>query len=878
MKPSATYRLQFRDGMTFAKAEKLVPYLSQLGISHLYASPIFSATSGSTHGYDVTDHNVFDPVLGGKDGFMALAEALSSAGIGLSLDIVPNHMAASTENPWWRDVLKWGQDSAFASHFDIDWSERLTVPNLGKPFAECLADGELAVAFDEPHADFVLQYYDQRFPIHPNTYPIILEAIGISSPLSDLAKNAAPSDSTALADALRNEGAKLSQALSGLADNHQLLETLHEAQPWRLTYWRDARKHLSYRRFFEVTGLVGVRVEDNAVFEDVHRLSLDLLKSGVIDGLRIDHVDGLADPTGYLRHLRERAGPDAYIVVEKILGPDESLPESWPISGTTGYEFIAALADMLSDEQHFPELEAAYQNAVQPERSLEAERRAAKLQILEHNLETELTLLTNLARETSAQMDGPEASDADWRVAITELAVSFDVYRTYVEPSGAREIDRQMIEALAAGLCRHAGLKSDLVDALARMLLLDVPDSAREKAYHFVRRFGQTTGPVMAKAIEDTLFYRRNLLIGLNEVGGEPELSGAAIDGFHAAMATRQEEQPHGLLATATHDTKRGEDARARLYTISESPAAWGDFVEAWRAKQASQVKTIAGGPAPDRETEWLIFQALFGVWPMQPADLDVAALSERFLAYLEKAMREAKRQTYWTEINEEYENAARDYAMALLEDPAFCTEMSAFIGPYLRAGALNSLAQTALKLFAPGIPDIYQGTETWDLSLVDPDNRRPPDFISADAHTELREQPLDAALPHWRDGTLKRWLLARGLQLRKALPDLLSGGAYLPIVVSGRMARHLVAFARTDGDASVLLIVPRLPFALLGEDTDDLAVDPSIWADTTLDLSPLGHRTLTDALTGHSIETGGTLSAREALSALPIAMFTSTS
>ncbi|HEV7276264.1 MAG TPA: malto-oligosyltrehalose synthase [Devosiaceae bacterium] len=879
--PTATYRLQFRNGMTFERAAELVPYLHQLGASHLYASPIFAATTGSTHGYDVVDHNRLDPALGGEEGFARLAEALRSAGLGLVLDIVPNHMGANPDNPWWRSVLEWGEASPYARHFDINWQEKLTLPVLGQPLEQCLADGAIGLGIDD--AGFLgLSAGGAVMPIAPATYREVLAPLEhpLADAIAELAAEATPASAEELHDRVRSlfgkEGRDTFEAeLDRLAEDRALVETVHAAQAWQLTFWRDARRHLSYRRFFEVTGLAGVRVEDEHVFEDVHRLTLRLVADGIADGLRVDHVDGLANPRQYLDRLRRAAGDETWLVVEKILEAEETLPADWPVAGTTGYEFIAAIAAVLVDADKADALEDVYAATAQPAAEFEAERRSAKLQILCHNLETELTGLVQLAGKVAAA-ENVTASPDQLRGAIVELIVALPVYRLYGEENGLPESDQRLLESVLAAVRSDApDLDPSALELVVRMLKQEV-GAAADVAREFQRRLQQTSGPVMAKALEDTLFYRRNRLLALNEVGGDPENRDGSLEAFHEKMAARVERQPEGLLATATHDTKRGEDARARLYAISEAPELWGESVARWRAMQAPLRRELERGLVPDAETEWMVFQALAGVWPLRPDSASLEDLRERFAGYLEKAMREAKTGTDWTDVNEGYERAVQDYASNLLAPGkgAFLDDFTRTLRPFCRAGALNSLTQTVLKLTAPGIPDIYQGTEGWDFSLVDPDNRRPVDFTGLAAKLGGSGAASAAELlADWRSGRIKQHLIRRGLALRSQHPQLLTTGTYSELPVAGTRGRHLIAFCRSNGSGFALVVVPRLTMGLLGEG-DDIALPPEVWTDTAIAVpSAIVGRRCRNALTDEVLELPASIPVGELLGSLPLAV-----
>ena len=753
----STYRLQFRNGMDFAKARRLVPYLETLGISHLYASPVMTAVKGSTHGYDITDANEIDPALGGLAGLRELAGDLHARGLGLILDIVPNHMAAHLDNPWWRSVVTLGAQSPFARHFDIDWSERLTLPFLGRPFEEELAEGAINLALDPGDRRPALRYHDTFYPLHPGTMPPLL---------------------------------------TEASREHERVRAIHDAQPWRLTDWKTAGRHLTYRRFFEIAGLVGLRVEDAKVFEDSHGLILDLVREGVVDGLRIDHIDGLADPAAYLKRLRAAIGPQTYIVAEKILERSEALPADWPVQGATGYEFIATLADALVDPQGTEPLRQAF-DALKPaeeRRPYAAERDAAKRQMLTENFAGETAAVERLAAAI-AEAESLDFGRETLREAILAFIVALPVYRTYTTGTAVPESDRALVEKVRveAGKSANAGMRR-AIDFVAGLL---TASSATEAQDAFRRRLQQLTGPIMAKAVEDTLFYRENALIALNEVGGDPGTPPGGVAAFHAAMTKRAVSMPEGLSATATHDTKRGEDARARLYALSEAPDLWTAATRRWHALNAH-----AGMTMPEPAVEWLLYQSLAGAWPIDGA---TEGLAERMTLYTTKALREAKRRSDWTTPDIEYEDAVAGFVKALLRHDAFLRDFSATMTPFIDAGLMNSLGQTLIKLTAPGIPDIYQGSELGDFSLVDPDNRTPP----AMPETAIPAKPLPtrANFPPY-----KQWLIATVLAAGCI------EGPYQPLEIADGDGRAL-AFLRGTPRSFAIAAVPRLTFGGIRDD-----------------------------------------------------------
>jgi (1->4)-alpha-D-glucan 1-alpha-D-glucosylmutase len=762
--------------MTFDRAIALIPYLQRLGISHLYASPIFTATRDSTHGYDVTDANEIDPALGGREGFDRLSNALQQAHLGLILDIVPNHMAASLENIWWQDVIEQGEQSRYARYFDIDWSRRLTLPFLGDDFERVLQNNEISV---KPHPQTgrpTLAYYDSFYPLTPTSWENRVDEV------------------LAITD-------------------HDAIAELHQQQPWQLISWRDARRDLSYRRFFEITGLAGIRVEDEAVFNATHALILELVRQGAVSGLRVDHIDGLADPQGYLQRLRKAAGPDCYITVEKILAEGEHIPAEWPISGTTGYEFIAALSHALIDDTQIDALHLAYEAATEERNNMRAGLRAARELMVDRNFAGEFARLLALATDIAGE-EQRNFGEAELHVALREMLIAFPVYRTYGRQAGmtlaGEELLQQVLEEVKFSASPVA------LSFIQAVLLGALSERSEQNAAEFRLRFQQLTGPLMAKSVEDTLFFRNHVLLAINEVGAEPLPHPFSLQHFHQEMQIRLQRQPDGISTTATHDTKRGEDARARLYTLSEAPALWAENVTRWRDLHQLQVTPLREGIAPEPAVEWMLYQALAGAWPttLQPQDAaGLAALQERFVPFVEKALREAKLRTDWADSNENYEKAVLDYTRHLLSphNQAFLVDFHNALQPFITAGLINSLTQTVIKLTAPGVPDIYQGSEALDFSLVDPDNRREPDFVTLQQQLNAADAPDFMQQTDWLNGTLKQQIIARVLHLRLDKPQLFRFGDYQPLYATGENAEHVIAYARQDSSDTLLVVVPRL-------------------------------------------------------------------
>ncbi|MEW9855028.1 malto-oligosyltrehalose synthase [Novosphingobium sp. M1R2S20] len=784
MMPRATYRLQFHAGFTFADAEAIVPYLAELGVSHLYASPITTAAKGSTHGYDVTDPTRVNPELGGEDGLLRLTAALRDHGLGLIIDIVPNHMGvAGDENAWWMDVLEHGEQSAYARVFDIDWHERIVLPVLGTPLAEAIADG--AVKLVRHCKSLCVQLYDGAlYPIRPDD-PIHSEDV------DGAIRNASPESLTALLD----------------------------RQHYRLVYWRSANDSLNWRRFFSINELAGVRVEDPEVFEQTHRLYFDLFARGMIDGVRIDHVDGLADPAGYCRQLRSRfqqVAPDrhAYIVVEKILAADEPFATDWQIEGTSGYDFMREVAEVLHDPTGQERLVALWEEVSGREASFDEEALAARRDLLAWQFEGQLVACVAAFHRLA------QAEARDWitrgmlRRAIERLLWVFPVYRTYGTGSSAPASDERVRKAArdAAVPLMPPGEMPVLDIALG--WLAGEGAAQGELAAEAVQRFQQLSAPIAAKGVEDTAFYRHSVLLSANDVGFDPQRFASSPADFHAAMHGRAEHYPHAMLATATHDHKRGEDARARLAVLSAVPEAWAVRVRGWLAIAAAKAEAVAPADA------YALLQTLVGAW-----EQDDETLLERVHDWQRKALREAKLRSSWEAPDEGYEARCHDLATLLLrgeEGQSFRDEFAAFMSQIAAAALANTMAQTALHLLAPGVPDIYQGCELMDFSMVDPDNRRPVDFVLRRAVLEGGEGAAGAA----------KLRLVADLLARRQRSAALCNGDYVPLQVTGARAAHVIAFARECGEERLQCAVAiRLGQPLLGQDR--VVPDVDWWGDT---------------------------------------------
>ena len=868
----ATARLQFHQHFGFDAAVDTVDYFAALGISHLYASPIFTAQPGSTHGYDVTDPCCINPELGGEAGLRRLAARLHAAGMGLIIDIVPNHMGiAGGHNPWWQHVLEWGRASPHADWFDIDWVRpdpaihgKVLLPFLGDQYGAVLAAGEIVLRLNATAGQIFAGYHDNRFPIAVDGYAAILRHAASPLLAPVIAAFVAPHGTTLAASAgamaLLAQVAATPDGLAAIesalacynaAGGAALLHALLEAQHYRLAWWRSGADSLNWRRFFEVTDLAGMRVELPAVFDATHALMLRLYAEGLIDGVRVDHVDGLADPGGYCRQLRARlaacaggrpqddAGP-AIILVEKILADGEQLRSDWQVDGTTGYDFMDQVGAFLHAPQGAAELTRAWHDLQPAGSDFAAEVQAARRQLLAHNLATEFEAacqaLLDLARAVPATRD--HSANAIRRV-FAELLVQFPVYRTYVHEQPRTGVDSEAFALAMARTNLHvAPADLALLAQLDAWLGGSMSDDAVACALQAraIRRFQQLTPPLVAKSVEDTAFYRYGRLLSRNQVGSDPGQFALSAEGFHAACAARAAAFPLALLATATHDHKRGEDVTARLAVLSEVPREWRACVQRWRAMNA---RHRTSGTAPCAADEAMLYQTLAGIWPIGLDGHDragVAALRERVAMWQQKALREAKTNTDWTTPNTAYEQACSDFLEAILAAPnhnLFVDELVTWVRAITPPGIVNSLTQTVLRLTVPGVPDLYQGTDLWDFSLVDPDNRRAVDFAAR--KTLLAGPHLHPAqLIPWHTGALKQRLIRDALQLRLCLPDLFASGSYQPLEVTGPRAENIVAFLRRHEGNDLIVIVTRLVAALsFGKISP--AIDGGTWTGTRI-------------------------------------------
>lgn len=874
--PLSTYRLQLNASFTFDDASKVADYLKDLGISHVYCSPYFQAAPGSMHGYDVVDHQKVNEELGGEEGHARFCERLGKLNLGQILDIVPNHMATGSHNRYWWDVLENGPSSQYATWFDIDWhsaevklQNKVLIPILGDQYGKVLSAGQIKIVRADPF--FQVRYMDHALPLSPQSLSIVLSKAAahehddtlsfIADSLTRLPSPASTEQDPVLArhrdktviyallkrlcDDHEEISAAIAQALVELNGDNDALDDLLDQQNYRLAYWRTADQELGYRRFFDINTLIGLRMERANVFEATHSRVLEWLQNHVLDGVRIDHPDGLRDPQQYFSRLRSRS-PDAWIIGEKILEPGESLRESWPIDGTSGYDFMNLCNGLLVQGDGLRKISRIYEDFTGETTDFQAVAHDKKLSVEQEALGSDVNRLASLFVEICENnRDRRDYTRAEIRRALREVAACFSAYRTYVvaERNEIVDEDRNQIEsAITQARARRQDVDPGLFDFLEDVLMLRAR-GARES--EFLLRFQQFTSPVMAKGVEDTAFYCFNRMIGLNEVGGAPERDGVSVEEFHECCSHTQAEHPQAMTTLSTHDTKRGEDVRARLAVITEIPEVWSSALNGWSVMN-SRFKT---GRYPDRNTEYFLYQTLIGTWPISV---------ERLTAYMEKATREAKQQTSWTQQNKEFEDSLCAFIRDILESLEFLTELDAFVGRILSAGRMNSLAQTLIKYTAPGIPDTYQGSELWDLRLVDPDNRGPVDYdmrraLLSKLKTDMRAK---AILQEADSGAPKLWVTYRALTLRRAHPEWFDAkSTYTPLFAAGAKAQHFVGYLR---GSHVITIVPRWPLGL-GDD----------WSGTTVDLS-VGN--WTNLLTNEVVR-GGTTRVADVLKRFPVAL-----
>lgn len=865
----ATLRLQFHKGFTLEQAVPLVPYFARLGISHIYASPLLAARAGSMHGYDVVDPTQVNPELGGEPALRRLVSTLREHDMGLILDIVSNHMAVGgNDNPWWLDLLEWGRLSPYGEFFDIQWHSpdplmegQLLLPFLGSDYGVALQDGTLKLQFNAQTGGFYVEHYDHHFPICPNDYGELLKSEKALKSLADrFSALSYQTDAHSLAIPLKQalrEAASDPQILKAIQGNlahydsttEEGFHTLHqllERQSYRLASWRTAADDINWRRFFDINELGGLRVERPAVFEATHGKIFQLIAEGLVDGLRIDHIDGLADPRGYCRKLRRRLdslapGRHLPIYIEKILGAGETPRRDWAVDGTTGYEFMNQLSLLQHDPDGENVLGDLWQRRTERPAAFIEEAQLARQQILNGSLasdcESVAQALLQVARDDLMTRD---LTLGAIRRVLQALIVHFPVYRTYISAMGRSAQDEVFFQQAMDGARQTLG-EGDwpVLDCVAAWLggtpwRQKPRGRSRKILKHACVRFQQLTSPAAAKAVEDTALYRSAVLLSRNDVGYNTEQFSAPVSDFHALNQQRLETFPDNLLATATHDHKRGEDTRARLAVLSERSHWYAEQIELWRAL-ARPVRS--DDQLPSTGDELILYQALLGSWPLDLHDGDQAGFAEyakRIWQWQQKALREAKLQSSWSAPNEAYENAAQAFTEKLLtgdEGELLRAALGKTVNSIAAAGALNGLAQTLLRMTVPGVPDLYQGNEFWDFSLVDPDNRRPVDYAARE-QALAAQAPTTELLSHWRDGRIKQALIAQVLNLRAEHAELFRHGTYQALEVLGSQAHNVLAFAREHEGQQAIVIVP-IRCATLLENSAIPQVDALRWGDT---------------------------------------------
>ncbi|MFN2541306.1 MAG: malto-oligosyltrehalose synthase [Chthoniobacterales bacterium] len=940
--PVCTYRLQLNRRFTFAQAREIVPYLNALGASDVYASPYFQASADSLHGYDITDHNKLNAAIGSRGDYDAWIAELHAHGMGQVLDFVPNHMGiAEPLNTWWMDLLENGPSSPYAKYFDIEWRplkselhDRVLLPILGDQYGRVLERGELKVHFDS--GAFYLTYYEHQFPIAPGTYRFILdraieilaehksedfyaELQSIRTALEYLPRRN-ETDPKKIAERAREkeiikrrlerrceQAPQVQQAIEhaveeingrpGAPRSFDTLDELLNAQAYRLAFWRVAADEINYRRFFDVNDLAAIRQEEPEVFEATHKCLLDLVRAGAVTGLRGDHPDGLYLPRAYCQKLQQRCaralglkpqeGRAIYMIAEKILTGDEPLRSDWPVHGTTGYDFASQVAQLLVDQGAETVITNAFRKFIDHSIHYGHLVYDKKLLVMRLALANDVNVLGNMVDRLSEQNRWFRDFTLQALIlAVRETIACFPVYRTYAEPGRPiSDQDRQVIDrAITAAKRRNPGIEASVFNFLRDVLLLHFPENVEEQARgehaHFVLKFQQVTGPVMAKGVEDTASYIYNRLTALNEVGGEPQQFGISVDAFHERNLDRHRNWPASLLATSTHDTKRSEDVRARILAISELPDLWRRSLTRWRAVNRRWKKRIEDAEAPDANEEYLLYQTLLGTWTTEQSGAAVRDPGPEYLdriqAYMHKALSEAKINTSWIQPNEEWLAATREFVAKILDAGPKNKFLPLFLPvaeEMARLGAINSLTQTLLKLTSPGVPDIYQGNELWDLSLVDPDNRRPVDYAKRrELLNCMSSSKPDDLLRDWPDGRIKMFLTQRVLRFRHEHVDLFRRGNYVPLRASGIFADCCVSFARELNGQWIIVIAPRLSsrvgFPPIGEK----------WKDTTIELPeslPLGN--VRELFTNRHIQfVDARINVADALSVLPFALITS--
>lgn len=913
--PLSTYRLQFNRDFTFSQAAELVPYFAELGITHCYASPYLRARPGSMHGYDIIDHHHLNPEIGTSEDYDRFVAALHQHGMKQILDVVPNHMGImGADNAWWLEVLENGEASNYAEFFDIDWyplkdelQGKVLVPVLGDQYGTVLDRGELKLTFDQEKGEFSIFYFQHRFPVNPREYPRIL-----GFELEKLQHSPGPENENLLelqslisafnhlpgreetasekrAERLRDKeihkrrlatlcarSPEITQFIEGnvakingtpgISASFDSLHELIKAQAYRLAYWRVAADDINYRRFFDVNDLAALRQEDETVFTQTHEFILQLLAEGKLDGLRIDHPDGLYNPRQYFERLQHRrnSSPNAafdnsasddrcYVIAEKILTGDEALPKDWPISGTTGYNFSNLVNGLFVDPDAERKLDRIYRIFIGKYVNFKDLVYNCKKLVMDRSLNSELNVLANhLSRIALADRHTCDFTLKSLRDSLTDIVACFPVYRTYATEQGLSANDRAYIdEAVDCAKEKRPAAESSVYEFIREVLLLTRaeghPQFYQGSVLHFAMRFQQYTSALMAKGLEDTSFYRYNRLVSLNDVGGDPLRFGVPPEDFHRATLHRSRTWPHAMVATSTHDSKRSEDVRARINVLSEMPLEWHRRVRAWREMNRGKKDVCEATEAPSANDEYLLYQTLIGAWPLEEDAKPPETFCKRICDYMIKAVREAKEKTSWANPNAKYESSVTRFACAVISSEEFRRDFLPFQKIVSRFGMLNSLAQTLVKFTVPGVPDIYQGSELWEFNLVDPDNRRTVDYqcrkkilheFTKFNHQDCCKSFVRELVENWQDGRIKLFLTWKALNWRKQFPDLFQHGEYLPLKIESENAKHVFAFARRDKESTLVVAVPRLCAQLL-KGKPQFPIASETWQNTTIEIPP---------------------------------------
>ncbi|MDB9373539.1 malto-oligosyltrehalose synthase [Nodularia sphaerocarpa] len=925
--PTATYRIQFNSQFDFNSAKKIINYLNELGISDLYASPIFKARTGSTHGYDIVDPNQLNPELGTPEDFTALVEELKQHNMGWLQDIVPNHMAYDSQNQYLMNVLENGVNSIYANYFDITWNspisneiadskEQILAPLLGNFYGESLENGEIQLKYDQNGLS--VNYYDFRFPLKLESYaiflnqnieklsqilgrnnPIFVRLLGILYMVKHIPTDSTPKERQDQIDFVKgllwelyrdntevktfiDENLQLFNGEPGKPESFNLLDSLLSEQFFRLAFWKVGAEEINYRRFFTVNELISVNIQDFQVFENTHALITKLVKENQITGLRIDHIDGLSDPTQYLQRLKAKVG-DTYITVEKILELGEDLPHHWSIQGTTGYDFLNYLNGSFCQTASQEAFTQIYWNVTGFRTAYEQLAIEKKHLILERNLAGDVDNLTYILKKiASKHRYGNDFTINGLKRAIAEILTLFPIYRTYTNADGILPADRQYIQDVIQQAKSNLPLLHHELNFIEKLLLLEYENSLtpedQAQWLDFVMRLQQYTGPLMAKGVEDTALYVYNRFISLNEVGGNPDNFGVSIADFHKFNQQRQIHWLHSMNTTSTHDTKRGEDIRARLNVLSEIPEEWKTqvyaFCEINHVHKTSVNKSLH---KPDRNQEYQFYQMLIGAFPFFESEYN--DFCDRIQDYVLKAAREAKVYTAWLRPNETYENALTQFVSAVLKEDEFLHKFIAFQKRIAYYGIFNSLSQTLLKITSPGVPDFYQGTELWDLSMVDPDNRRPVDFEMRQSHLKaIKEQAatdilklINELLATKEDGRIKLFLITQALKARRENLTVFQQGSYLPLEARGKFANHIIAFARVDNHQTMITIVPRFFASLI--QPGEYPLNQQIWDNTYIQLPPDAPSVWQDTITGEIVSADKIMLIGDVLKHFPVAL-----